>query len=88
MKEITIHSPIWKSRSVGIAEYQITEDLCIEIDYRKKDGTWLYPKRFTIEKERALTYPTQIVRGGVVLRIIPISDLKEITDKEAVCQRK
>lgn len=74
MREISIREPIWKTRSVGIAEYKITEDLLIEIEYVDKQGKKPYPHQYIMKKDKALTYPTQKVRGNV-LRIIPIGDL-------------
>ena len=74
---IRIKTPIWKDRSVGIAEDKfnpfgtVTK---IQILYRKIDGTRLYPQTFFITKEKAFTYPVMVVRG-VTLRIIPIADL-------------
>lgn len=75
MREITIHSPIWKSRSIGIAAEKITDDLSITIDYKKKDGEMLYPEKYFISRERAIKYPTQTIRNSIVLHIIPINEL-------------
>jgi hypothetical protein len=74
---VEIRSPIWKyPRSVGIAEGRIIDDLEIEILYETRSGVRLYPGRYYIDREKALTYPTQILPSGVILRIIPIADLK------------
>ena len=77
MREIEIRFPIWKTRSVGVAEYKITDDLLISISYETKDGRKLYPDKYFMKREEALTYPLQVVRG-VDLRIIPISHLKAL----------
>ena len=73
MKEnnIVIRTPIWKTRSIGLAEHKLATKTNVEIAYRTKDGTKLYPDTYIISKKRALTYPIQFV-SGVKLRIIPI----------------
>lgn len=78
--KIVIHSPIWKTRSIGIADYKITENMVIEIDYVNKDGQRLYPGKYYLSKCSALKYPTQIVKG-VKLRMIPIEDLMKISER-------
>ena len=80
MKRIVIRYPIWKTQSVGIANYKITEDLIVEILHRKKNGNKLYPNPFFITKEKARSYPIQIVKKNVKLHIIPINDMEEIRE--------
>ena len=74
MVKINIKYPIWKTRSVGIAEHKITGDLAIDILYRNKAGDRIYPNTLYINQIKALTYPINVIKG-VKLRIIPISDL-------------
>jgi hypothetical protein len=81
MKKITIHAPIWKTRSIGIARYKITDNLIVTIDYKTKDGNLLYPEKYAISKERALTYPTQTIRDNLILHIIPIDDMEVIREE-------
>jgi len=81
MKKLEIRQPIWKyPRSIGIAGYRIIDDLEIEISYRNKEGEQLFPFRYFITKEKARSYPTQMVKG-TLLYIIPICDL-QILDLE------
>jgi hypothetical protein len=75
MIEVEIRTPIWKSRSVGIAESKIVDDLCIKISYKDKSGNYLYPGQYFIKKKKALSYPVQDL-GKIRLRIIPIKDLE------------
>jgi len=76
---ILIHEPIWKNRSVGIAERKIIADILVSIDYRDKRGELVFPGRYLMKREKALTYPTQMVRG-TTLRIIPISDFEKVQE--------
>jgi len=80
---IKIKAPIWKTRSIGIAEYRLQKYNQIEILYHTKDGKRLYPHTYFISKEDALKYPTQVIKG-VVLRIIPIIDLKVIKKQSEI----
>jgi hypothetical protein len=83
MQRVVIHQPIWKTRSIGIAEHRIVDDLIVEIDYRTKDGQLLYPHTYFIARAAAMRYPVQEMRG-LRLRIIPIDDLvvRDIRDSE------
>ncbi len=74
MKEIIIKSPIWKTKSVGLAEYKLTDDvIVVKIDYRTDDGEKLFPGVYKMSRQKIMTYPTQVVHG-IRLRIIPIKD--------------
>jgi hypothetical protein len=78
MRKITIISPIWKTRSIGIADYKITDDIEIEILYRYRTGERVYPGIFFISKDKARSFPIQTLPGGVRLRIIPITELEPL----------
>lgn len=80
LAKIEVRAPRWqgdaKERIVGVAEYRMTEpNLQIDLTYTRKDGTRTYPDPFFIKTSKALKYPTQIVGGNVVLRLIPMKDL-------------
>ena len=75
MKKYTIKEPIWKTRSIGIADYRLTDDLLINISYKDKEGNILYPGEFLVKKDIAKTYPIQKLNDSLNLHIIPINDL-------------
>ena len=75
-----IKSPIWKSRSVGIAEHLLESKNTIEILYRNKEGKQIYPQIFGITKKQAMTYPVWTIKG-LRLRIIPIQGLKVVESR-------
>jgi len=76
MTLFVINTPIWKGRKVGLAEDKMfTPLLAIQILYKNKQRKREYPHTYYIEKEKALTYPVQYLKGHK-LRIIPIGDLK------------
>ena len=82
MKRVKIREPIWKDRSIGVAEYHfdnyegITEILEIEITYKNKQGERIYLAVYILSWDQASRYPVQTVKG-TRLRIIPINELKE-----------
>ena len=78
MKRVKIRSPIWKDRRIGIAEFHFdnSDPIEIEIIYKNKQGERIYPAVYVLSWDEANRYPTQTVRG-TLLRIIPISELKE-----------
>ena len=80
--KISIKAPIWKTRSVGIAEDKIADITDVEIEYVTKDGKKLYPFIYRITRELALKYPIQDVKGHR-LHLVPIADLKAIAPEES-----
>ena len=79
MKKYTIKEPIWATKSVGIADYRLTDDLLVDISYKDKSGNVLFPGEFLVKKDVAKTYPIQELKsspaGNLKLYIIPINDL-------------
>ena len=76
LNKIIIHTPIWNSKSIGIAERKMNSSYVeIKIDYKLKDGSYMYPESFIIDSRLAKTYPVQYAKG-TKLHIIPISDLE------------
>ena len=78
MQRIYIKAPIWHSRSVGIAEHKISLGGATEVEivYEDKNGERIYPDVYEVTMREAIRYPRQRVQGGVVLRIIPINELR------------
>jgi len=75
VKKYTIKEPIWATKSIGIADYRLTDDLLVDISYKDKEGNVLYPGEFLVKKDIAKTYPIQRIKGNLNLHIIPINDL-------------
>tara|TARA_Y100001963_G_scaffold143145_1_gene213633 strand:- start:25 stop:291 length:267 start_codon:yes stop_codon:yes gene_type:complete len=79
MNKYSIKCPIWKTKSIGIAENRLEQDdLIVDIEYKTSDGKKLYPNTYLINKNFAKQYPRQNVKG-INLIIIPIKDLDEYT---------
>ena len=73
---IQIKFPRWKERAVGIPTYKIKEHNEIVISYTKTDGSKLYPYPLYITGAKIREYPTQNLKNGVVVHIVPISALE------------
>ena len=81
-KRLTIRTPIWKTKSIGIAEYRLNTDILLDISYKNSKGDKMFPGFFYIDKDEAKTYPIQNVHN-TNLRIIPIAKLMEIEYEES-----
>ena len=75
MNRYEIKEPIWKTRSIGIAEHRLNNDLLVDIIYRNKDGQRVYPDTYIVREGTALNYPSQNIKGNKVYWI-PISELE------------
>ena len=82
MINVTIRTPIWKNKSVGIADRQIVDDILVEITYKNVKGERLYPGKYFMKMDRADHYPTMTVKG-TKLRIIPIADFEIWRESDA-----
>ena len=75
MEVYSIKTPIWKTKSIGIAEQRLNVDLLVEIEYKQTDGKRLYPHTYIVRKNAVDKYPKQLVKGNNLV-IIPISELE------------
>ena len=75
MDTYSIKTPIWKTKSIGIAEQRLNNDLLVEIEYKQTNGNRLYPDTYIVRKNTIDNYQRQIVKGNNLV-IIPISELE------------
>ena len=71
----SIKTPIWKTKSIGIAEQRLKNDLLVEIEYKQTNGNRLYPDTYIVRKNTTDNYQRQTVKGSNLV-IIPISELE------------
>jgi len=69
-----IESPIWATRSVGLDTDKVKFWNYIWINYKKKDGKYLYPDPFFLQGKNIKEYPA-MKRKGKTLHIVPIAEL-------------
>lgn len=79
---VELKKPIWGGGKpqLGIADYKLqgADTVLVDILYTRKDGTKSYPDRYSMKTTKLLTYPTQIVGGGVKLHVAPLQDWEVI----------
>ena len=75
METYIINTPIWKTKSIGIAEQRLKDDLLVEIKYKQSNGKRLYPHTYIVRKDFIDNYGRQEVKGNNLI-IIPISELE------------
>lgn len=75
MNKLNIKVPIWKNKSIGIAERLLNDDVEINILYKDKNGNRLFPYIYIAKKELVKKFPVQFIRG-LKLYIVPIAKLK------------
>ena len=75
MEMYSIKTPIWKTKSIGIAEQRLNNDLLVEIEYKQTNGNRLYPDTYIVRKNTTDNYQRQTVKGSNLV-IIPISELE------------
>jgi hypothetical protein len=81
---IIIHRPIWNAhtgrRTIGLAVHKILQEneiVEVMIDYKRKDGSLIYPHKFEISKGNCIGYPEVVIKGVRIMEI-PIDKFKEV----------
>lgn len=73
---IEIRSPRWKQRVVGVASFRVGTHNEIRITATDKDGKLYYPDTYYMSGADIKNHETQTLPSGVVLYLIPISELE------------
>ena len=74
MRKLIIKEPIWGSKSVGVREDLLIDDLEIEIAYKDHQDNRVFPLNYVLKQGKGYKYPVQEIKGRI-LHIIPIEDL-------------
>ena len=80
MREILVHiqKPIWGGGKpkIGVADFRVNgaDIIKVKIDYARKDGRESYPDVYKMLATKLVTYPVQVVGGGVKLYVAPLQD--------------
>ena len=79
MNVVNIKEPIWKNRTVGIAESKIGKSgVVVNILYKDKMGNKVFPNKYHCSVEMAKKAPRMLRRGNA-LRLIRIADLEVLS---------
>jgi hypothetical protein len=81
VKEIIIRTPIWKTNSIGINVYDLTDDdqVKVSISHVKANGELYHPYSHIIQVGKIKEYPVGYVISNNPLYDIPIADLSKIS---------
>jgi hypothetical protein len=52
----------------------------VTIGYRNKEGELLFPHVYGMDTRKAKTYPTQKLKSGIILYLIPIDEFKIVAE--------
>jgi hypothetical protein len=74
--QIEIKAPRWKQRVVGVASFRVQTHNQIDITYQNKESKRLYPYPLYASGELIRACPTQNVKNGVMLYLVPIDKLE------------
>ena len=80
--DFKIESPIWATKSVGLDASKVEGSNTIEIlyTYRGKkglrQGARMYPDTYEMDGIEITKYPTQTLKGGIEVYLVPIADLR------------
>lgn len=80
---IEIREPVWngamKKRCLGVALFRFptTGKVRVRCTHKRKDGSLSTPGIFSMDRDKAIKYPTQIVGGGVKVALLPIEDMEK-----------
>jgi hypothetical protein len=80
---IQIFKPIMRAdtgrREVGLAVHKILQEgaiVRVQIIYKRKDGSLLYPNIFEISRAKLVGYPEDVIKGVRIMRV-PIDAFQE-----------
>lgn len=74
--KVDIKQPIWDGRKVGIADFRVKGDAMVHmtVSYKDINDNLVFPYTYVMPTKKIRTYPTQNLKSGVTLYLVPISD--------------
>ena len=78
MNIIHIKEPYWAKKAVGIAENKIGKGCVVMIDYKDKNGNYVFPGQYYLSENLARKCVRMIKKNTPTLRIVPIKEMEEI----------
>ena len=81
---IQIWKPLMRAdtgrREVGLAIHKVMmerETVQVQITYRRKDGSLIYPNIFEIQRSKLVGYPESVIKGVRIVKV-PLDQFKEV----------
>jgi hypothetical protein len=70
-----IKEPIWKDKSIGIADFRLKNDLQVDIIYKNKTNERVFPDTYIIKNPNLINREYQIIFGNKIYKFL-ISELE------------
>jgi len=70
-----IKEPIWKDKSIGIADFRLKNDLQVDIIYKNKTNERVFPNTYIIKNPNLTNREYQIISGNKIYKFL-ISELE------------
>jgi hypothetical protein len=79
INHIEIKTPMWKNRTIGIANYKVCDQNAIDImAINSETGERYYPNTLYATREQIIKHDKMTVGQGTVLYQVPISELETL----------
>ena len=76
MSHFKIRTPIWKTKSIGLACDKVEDDNTVEITHKLASGDLMFPGIYTISGFMAKQFPRRKFSKGVEVYDVKISALR------------
>jgi len=76
-----IKEPIWKDKSIGIADFRLKNDLQVDILYKNKTNERVFPDTYIIKNPNLTNREYQIISGNKIYKFL-INELEVYIEKE------
>jgi len=70
-----IKEPIWKDKSIGIADFRLKNDLQVDIVYKNKNNERVFPDTYIIKNPHLTNREYQIISSNKIYKFL-ISELE------------
>ena len=78
MSHFKIRTPIWKTKSIGLACDKVEDENTVEITHKLASGDLMYPGKYSISGTMVKQFPKRKFNKGVAVYDVPIIILKKI----------
>ena len=65
-----IKEPIWKDKSIGIADFRLKNDLQVDIIYKNKTNERVFPDTYIIKNPNLTNREYQIISGNKIYKFL------------------
>jgi len=70
INKFEIKEPIWKDKSIGIADFRLKNDLQVDIIYKNKTNERVFPDTYIIKNPNLTNREYQIISGNKIYKFL------------------